>query len=286
MDSPPTTIENQTPKEKPVVISSEGSKKSIFKYSFVNPKILGAMTVLLLLVGGVGTGVYLTQQPQQAITQATLPPVSLNFQPSEIQTQAGSELSIDIFVQAADNQITSTDLTIKYDPQILTLKSITPKDFLPKILVPPQIASDSASISLGTEGTSGVSGNGIIAGLLFEVNPQTSQTSTGVNFDPQKTQINVLNRNTLDTNDALGTAQITITPASETVQSTQTASGSGETATVSDFNNDGLTNSIDLSLMYSAWGNPETAAQEKADLNGDGAVNGMDYAAFLPSLKR
>ena len=295
MDSPPTTIENQTPKEKPVVITSDGNKKSPFKYSFVNPKILGAMTVLLLLIGGVGTGVYLIQQPQQTVSQAALSPVSLNFQPSEIQITAGAEFSVDVFANGDNNQITGVDLSITFDPEILTLKSISPKGFLPKILVPPEIASGSASVSLGTEGSSGVTGSGVIASLLFETKPD-SPPSTQISFDPTGTKIKVLNRSQESLNDILGNALVTIVPAPESEQTPSSSSepdallNSSDSATLqtsasSDFNNDGRTNSIDLSVMYSAWGKPETDVQKKADLNKDGTVNGMDYAAFLPEFK-
>jgi hypothetical protein len=60
--------------------------------------------------------------------------------------------------------------------------------------------------------------------------------------------------------------------------------GTGQTEF--DFNSDGQVNSVDLSLVYSAWGKPETDTQKKADINGDGVVNGLDYSKFLPYLKR
>ncbi len=292
MDSP-TTIENQTPKEKPVVISSDGPRKNPFKYSLVNPKFLGAMTVMLLLVGGVGTGVYLIQRPQQTISQASLSPVTMNLQPVQIETQTGAEFTVDVFSLAGNNQITSVDLNLDYDPEVLVLQSITPKDFLPKILVPPKIASGSASVSLGTEGTSGVSGSGVIATLLFKVMSTTTQTSTTINFDSGKSQIKVLNRDSGNSGDTFGKTQVTIaqltsaeSPSTTQNPSASSASAEPQSSENSDFNNDGQTNSIDISLMYSAWGDPETETQQKADLNGDGTVNGMDYSSILPKLRR
>lgn len=296
-----STITNQTPKEKPVVITSEGNKKEMFKFSFVNPKILGAMAVFVLLIGGVGTGVYLTQNRQQPTTQASLSQVDLKFQPDKIDVVSGQEFNVDVFAGANDNQINNVELSLKYDPAILTLKSITPGQFLPKILIPPKIASGSATISLGTDGNSGVSGNGVIAGLKFQANNSLSQSSGKITFDSLNTKISILNRSQESINTNLGDVEVNIktagqadsqsAPAGALTQSLSVAakspeaSGAAKAADSSDFNDDGLTNSIDLSLMYSGWGNPETDTQKKADLNHDGVINGMDYSTLLPKFK-
>lgn len=291
-------------KDKPVVISAENyAKKTVFKFSFVNPKILGLLTVLLLLVGGVGAGVYLTQAPNQTLTQATLTTAEISFKPGAIQTETGSGFNIDVFGNANGNQITGVKLAFKYDPDVLELKSITPKQFLPKILLAPVIASDSAAVSLGTDGNSGISGSGILATLSFQVKTQQA-TSTQISFEKDKTQVNVLG-NTDNLVGNLDSAKITITPgspsppvipessASAKVQditrieeTLQPSSQSAALVSEFDFNSDDRINSVDLSVLYSAWGTPETEIQKKADINGDGVVNGLDYARFLPQLQR
>ncbi len=291
----PNSITDQTPKEKPVVITS-GDRKNVFKFSFVNPKILGAMTVLLLMIGGVGTGVYLIQKPQQTTSQASLSPINLNLQPGEIKTESGADFTVDVFANASDNKITGADLDIKYDPKVLTLKSITPKDFLPKILIPPKIASGSASVSLGTDdGSTGVSGNGVIASLIFTANQESSPTSSEISFNATQTQVKILNQISGQSNVVLGSSKVTIAPSkAQASPSPTTSSPSPSPSPVSeaspstgyDFNGDGLVNSIDLSLMYSAWGDPESDTQKKADINGDGVVNGMDYSGLLPEFKQ
>ena len=263
------------------------------------------MAVLVLLIGGVGTGVYLTQNRQQSTTQATLSQIDLKFQPDKLEVAPGAEFNIDVFANASDNQITNVDLAIKYDPEILVLKSITPGQFLPKILTPPQIASGSATVSLGTDGNAGVSGSGTIAGLKFQANARIIQTSGQITFDPQNTKISILNRSPENTSDNLGSAEISIKTAaaghdnnqassSGNIQSSPSprveaanpvASSSAQTFDPADFNEDGLINSVDLSLMYSGWGKPETDAQKKADLNKDGVINGVDYAMLLTKFK-
>lgn len=279
-----------TQKDKPVVINAENfTKKNVFKFSFVNPKILGLLTVLLLLVGGVGTGVYLTRNPNQPLTQATLSTADISFKPNEIQTEAGAGFNVDLFGNANGNQITSVTLAIKYDPDVLVLQSISPKQFLPKVLVAPKLASGSASVSLGTEGNSGISGSGIIATLNFRVNNRASG-STPITFEPGKTIVNTLgNPSNLAGN--LTSAKIIINPASDQPQVPLPSPNSATSSALSsgsefDFNLDNQINSIDLSVLYSAWGEPETEVQRKADINADGVVNGLDYAKFLPNLKR
>lgn len=286
-------------KDKPVVISAENyAKKNIFKFSFVNPKILGLLTVLLLLVGGIGTGVYLTQTPNQTVTQATLTTAEISFKPSTIQAESGSSFNVDVFGNANGNQITGVKLAFKYDPEVLELTSISPKQFLPKILIAPVIASGSAAVSLGTDGNSGISGSGILATLSFRIKTLQS-ISTQISFEKDKTQVNVLgNPNNLVGN--LDSAKITITAGPKTLPAIPESSASAQTnetlqpASQSgnlingefDFNSDNQINSVDLSVLYSAWGTPETETQKKADINGDGVVNGLDYSKFLPQLKK
>lgn len=291
------SIQNQTPKDKPVVITAEGfSKKNSFKFSFVNPKILSAMTVLLLMIGGIGTAVYLTQKPQQISSLASVTMVDLVFQPSQVSTQAGKNFTLDVFANSKDVKITGVNLTFNYDSQFLQLKSITPKQFLPKILVEPKISSGSASISLGPAGSEGITGNGILASLVFKAIKPTDSLPTEISIDETQSQINTLDQAQIKTN--FGTAKITALPGTNVndtqpastsaqinIPPTQTASGSGLTNT-SDFNSDSLVNSVDLSIMYSGWGNPKTEVQKKADLNGDGIINGIDYSLMLPKFKK
>jgi len=289
-----TTIVDQTPKEKPVVLTSSGNKKPIFKFSFANPKILATLTVFLLLIGGIGTGVYLTQKPPQTTTEATTPQsVQLIFRPEVVDANVASQFRVDVFANAGESKITSVDLTFDYDASALTLISIVPGQFLPKILIPPQINSGTATISLGTDGNDGVSGSGIIAGLVFEA---IKPSATTIAFNPGKTTINVLNRSPENAHDTLGGAQVNITSSSSSIKNDQSASPSalpaelsGTSSTsndkASDFNDDGFINSIDLSLLYSGWGNPKTDVQKKADLNQDGVINGVDYSFFLPKFQ-
>jgi hypothetical protein len=291
-------------KEKPVVISADTSTKGgVFKFSYVNPKILGLLTVLLLMIGGVGTGVYLTQTPQKTTTQASLDKVDLSLQPAKSEISGGGGFTVDIFANANNNKITSATLSITYDPKVLDLKSITPRQFLPKVLLEPKISTGSAVVSLGTDGNSGISGSGILAVLTFQPKPGQSAT-TKIEFNQAATQINTLGNTTTGTE--LNSAEVKINTIGVSAPQTVTASGltttnestlSGKTEvsreetveikeTEFDFNDDGQVNSVDLSLVYSAWGEPETDTQKKADINGDGVVNGLDYSKFLPYLKR
>lgn len=276
------------PKDKPIVISAQNyAKKQIFKYSFLNPKILGLLTVVLLMVVGVGAGVYMIQSRSQTQTRATLQVSDISFKPAEIEVNAGSSFNINVFGDAGGNQITSTQLGIKYDPEFLELTSITPKQFLPRVLTNPVIASGEATVSLGTDGNSGISGSGILASLSFKAKKQ-SETPTLISFDKEQTRINILGNSTNPLSD-LKSAAITINPppsASSPVQTQPSPKASVTKEPNFDFNSDSKVNSVDLSIIYSAWGNPQSELQKKADINGDGIVNGLDYSLFLPHFKK
>lgn len=278
-------MDNQ--KDKPVVITADSfAKKNTFKFSIVNPKFLGITTVLLLLVVGVGTGVYLTQRPQQATTQASLEKVNLSFQPSQIEATTGEGFNVDVFANAGSNQVISTKLTIKYDPAVLNLVSITPKQFLPKVLSEPIIASGSATFSLGTDGAAGAPGNGILASLSF-LPKSSSSTTTQISFDGSQTSVNVLNNPTNLVGD-LGTTRIKITPRAGDVSKPQVATPSAtqtSATTEFDLNSDGQLNALDLAIMRSLLGKP-ASENPLADINKDGIVNGLDYALLLPQMQR
>lgn len=290
---------SSNPKDKPVVITAENyANKRVFKHSIVNPKILGILTVILLMVIGVGAGVYLTQAPPKTVTKANLTTADISFKPPEITVDALSSFTIDVFGNANNNQITSVKLTVKYNPAALDLLSIAPKQFLPKVLIAPDIASGSATISLGTDGNSGITGAGILASLNFRAKDFPAGSTT-INFDPGQTQINLLGQS----ENVLGnlspaiirinpaskqSAQPTVSPSSNQLQNQPAgqSTNSGQTGINFDFNSDEEINSIDLSVVYSAWGTPDTDLQKKADVNGDGVVNGLDYSLFLPKMAR
>lgn len=289
-------------KDKPVVISVENyNKGGIFKFSYVNPKILGLLTVLLLLIGGVGTGVYLTQTPKQTTTQASLETINLSLQPAKSEVTGSGDFTVDVFTNANNNKITSVNLSINFDPEVLELKSITPRQFLPKVLIEPKISTGSAIFSLGTDGNSGISGSGILAVLTFQPKPGIS-TSTKIGFNETSTKVNILGNPGIAIELSPAEVRINI-PGSENQQiasesaslqpqeasspaNTGNTQSAGNDQAEFDFNSDGQINSVDLSLVYSAWGQPETDTQKKADINGDGVVNGLDYSKFLPYLKR
>lgn len=277
------------PKDKPVVISAESyAKKNIFKYSYVNPKILGLLSVVLLMIIGVGTGVYLTQVPSKTNTQATLETSEISFKPPAVEIDPNSEFSIDVFANANENQITSTQLTIVYDNNALDLLSISPKQFLPKVLIAPKISSGSATISLGTDGNSGINGSGVLATLSFR-SKNSPTTTTQISFDEKQTRINVVGNNN---NPITGLASATVTiiptvneePVAPGVPDPESTSSANELTF--DLNSDSQVNSVDLSILYSAWGDPESEFQKKSDVNSDGIVNGLDYSLILSSLNR
>lgn len=72
----------------------------------------------------------------------------------------------------------------------------------------------------------------------------------------------------------------------ELEESETTASEAATFVESYDFSDDGIVNSVDLSVMYSGWGTPKNEIQHQADLNGDGIINGIDYSLFLPHFSQ
>src|SRR3989344_6803066 len=98
-----------TPGKEPVVFKSQNASKS-FK---VNIKILAGIFVFVFMVGGIGTGVYLTQRSQQLTSRASLDKVDLALQPSEISATASGQFQTDV-VDRKSTRLNSSHMSISY----------------------------------------------------------------------------------------------------------------------------------------------------------------------------
>jgi len=273
-----------TPGKEPVVFKSQNASKS-FK---VNIKILAGIFVFVFMVGGIGTGVYLTQRSQQLTSRASLDKVDLALQPSEISATASGQFQTDVVVTTNPLKAAAVEAVIKYDPEYLRLDGILlVKTFLDTEL---KLATESGSFILGTLDPDGKGGTGTLATLSFTALKDTS-TPTAITFDPAKTRVSAAGQST-DMKGDLGQALVTIgsqtaspSPSPSSSSSPLPSPSPSPSAAVSyDFNGDSAINAVDLSIMYSGWGTPTTDTQKKADLNNDGVINGLDYSQFLPQF--
>lgn len=306
-----------------VVIKNDQSTPSSIKIpASSNTKVILTGLLMLLLVSGIGVGVFLARNRTQLSSQAAAN-VGLGFNPAQIDTQLDQTFEATVTIDTSDQSVTGTELHISYDPQLFILESFEKGTFLPNSVGQSEIDNGSANITLipNLSNLSPGKGKGDLAFLKFKV-IRTSTTPAEISVDKTKTQISAEGQD----NNALGTttkmivnfgtdataspspgSSLAPSPSAGTTTSTlpsptpvaSTPGGIISSANPSasplpspssrvdpkkDFNGDGKVNSVDLSFMYSAWGTPKTEAHKKADLNLDGVVNGIDYSLFLPGF--
>lgn len=174
------------------------------RLSMPNKKIAGAL-VALLLVFGVGLGVFLAQRQTQLRPRASDNGVDLALNPSTLNAAVNQEFNLDVVLDAKQASASAAQVKITYDSQKLQLVSTTLSSYMPITLQTPQTGANSVEFVVGTSTPQG--GSGTLATLRFK--PLVDMTNTTVNFDANNTVITVLN---LDTNQAgdLTPANITI----------------------------------------------------------------------------
>src|SRR3989344_703247 len=178
----------------PVVFASEnkGSKVSFFQkirppFSKLNFKKTGIAGLVVLLVFALALGVYLSRKPTQLTPKATGEEVSLSIRPADTAAALNQEFNLDVFFDAgATNfEITTIQAKINYDPQLLELKGVAIKDFLP-VFQPPTNTSGSTIFSVAS--VTPKQGSGVIATLTFKA-LASSGGPAQVSFDQSQTQV-------------------------------------------------------------------------------------------------
>jgi hypothetical protein len=89
--------------------------------------ILSALGVLLLL-GGVGGGVYLVQKNQSLEEQAS-PATNISIDPASATKNPGDNFTLTVNIDTQSNSIVAADLDVVYDPSVLTVNSVTRGSF-------------------------------------------------------------------------------------------------------------------------------------------------------------
>ncbi len=289
--APASPAQSQSKTLVPTVYRSEKSASQPMKVSPKTVKTLLAGLMMMILVSGVGVGVYLVGQKQQLNPKASDQGIDLVITPAQLTKKPDEEFQVTVGVDPKGQGLTGVELYISYKAEDLLLESIDKGQVLTTVGSPSKIGPGTGSITLLSSTTPPTTG-GTLAVLKFKALKLT--TGSDIAVDSTKTQISTPKENT----NALGTTKkstviianeaaavpsiqpIIATP-SASIQPTEATSSSS----VYDFNNDTMINSIDLSVMYSGWGIPKTDLQLKTDLNKDGVVNGIDYSAFIVHFK-
>ena len=132
-------------------------------------KILLTIVGIIVLIAGIGAGVFLVQKQQELRKQAA-PATNLSLLPASINTEIGQTFNLSVAIDTAANTVTAADIYVTYDPQVVEAQSIDPGSFLPVVLLP--AATDNtigkASITLGSSPTEPKQGTGTLATITFK----------------------------------------------------------------------------------------------------------------------
>jgi hypothetical protein len=146
------------------------AKKGNFNKSIILVVVLVILTVILLVVSlNIKKGSpapYVTKQVQTNVAQSSL---SISDSPRIASTSGAYET--DVNIDSGTNKVTGIQLSISYDPKVLTNVDIKPGTFLPDgTVISKQVDAQKGTITflLGTsQGKKGVSGTGQVAVISF-----------------------------------------------------------------------------------------------------------------------
>lgn len=174
-----------------VVVNKPSPKPSIFQKIkppttdfFKNKKFLGgAMTALLLFA--VGLGVFLAQKPTQLKPQANESGAEISIKPEQQVVFDNHEFKSDVFINTNDLNVSSVKVKVDFDPKF-QLQNVELGTFLPQFLGQVQVASNSATFTVGT--SVGNQGSGVLATLKFKSLEEATGSSYLIGFDQSQTQ--------------------------------------------------------------------------------------------------
>ncbi|MEK7521370.1 MAG: cohesin domain-containing protein [Patescibacteria group bacterium] len=150
----------------------------------MNKKVIIALVTLLLLLVGLGVGVFLVRQTQEVRKKAA-PASSIEILPKSPTASAGQEFTLSVNMKTSTNEISGAELHITFDADKLTLRDFLPTTSLPTVFVSPKIdnTAGTASMTLGAQPSNLFSGEGMIATLKFQA--KSLSGSARVDFAPQ-----------------------------------------------------------------------------------------------------
>jgi hypothetical protein len=127
-------------------------------------KTIIAIGVILILLAGLGVGVYLVLQ-QQNLQEKAAPATTVSITPSSKTISVGDTTDFTVQMNTQTNTVSSVDLEITFNPQVISIESVTPGSFLPVVLSTPRIDSTTGTIkgSFGVNASAPQQGTGIVA---------------------------------------------------------------------------------------------------------------------------
>jgi len=86
-------------------------------------KIILAVVAVIVLVGGLALGIYLSSQEQDTRSDAS-PATTLVVSPSSQSKLPGQSVAFTVLMDTGPNQVTGVDLELTYDPTVLEIENV------------------------------------------------------------------------------------------------------------------------------------------------------------------
>lgn len=187
-------------------------------------KKIPAIAGFVLLVVGLGVGLYLLNQ-QQDVRSDAAPATTIRFTPSKSPVNVGDEFTVDIIANTAENQLTAIVLDVTFDNTKLEVLGVINGSFLSLLVSAPTFNQNAGSISAtyGAAPASPAKGTGNIATIKFKAissglgsisfGPQTTGTGLGENVGNERIDVISLKQSlSLQINGSTGSSQALPSP--------------------------------------------------------------------------
>lgn len=150
----------------------------------MNKKTIFIILTIILIIAGVGAGVYLVQQNAEIREKAAEPSTLISFTTDNQTPEVDQSFSVDVEIDTRDNIVTGLELYVNFDPQYLEVVNATESVFFEdQDKIGPNIDNDNGSIYLVLfSTTTAKQGQGKVATINFNaISPGTTSISVGDN---------------------------------------------------------------------------------------------------------
>jgi hypothetical protein len=203
-------------------------------------KIAVTLLVIILLMAGIGIGVYLVRQNQNFREKAA-PSSNLTLNASTASPQVGDTFTVSSNIESGTNQVIAVEMHLTFDEAIVEAQGASAGSFLPGAkFIGPSIDNNNGTLSYTVyldPGSQPVQGQGTVAVFTFKTLAAgnttiafTSDTVVGAGNSSEDLGQNVLTGTTPAIINVQG-VQVTATPTGSQSTGTPTPTTHGNTAT-------------------------------------------------------
>ncbi|MBI3577475.1 hypothetical protein HY086_05555 [Candidatus Gottesmanbacteria bacterium] len=140
-------------------------------------KVFLLLSIILILIAIPAT-VFLVGK-QQELRKKAAPATTLAFSPASVNKKVGETFSLEVTIDAGENQVVAAELHIVYDPVKLEAQTITNSTLFPNILTSGTVERGAASITVGAaSGAKPITGTGTVAVIRLKALEKTDTPAT------------------------------------------------------------------------------------------------------------